>query len=63
MVNWFTFLENQPVVDHEKHQRAGVCSLKMSTPKAGYRVGLAGGGRNKVRRRRIKVGQPQLLQL
>jgi hypothetical protein len=21
MVNWFTFSENQPVVDHEKHQR------------------------------------------
>ena len=21
MVNWFTFLENQPDVDHEKHQR------------------------------------------
>jgi hypothetical protein len=24
MVNWFIFLENQPVVDHEKHQRAGL---------------------------------------
>jgi hypothetical protein len=23
MVSWFTFLENQPDVDHEKHQTSG----------------------------------------
>jgi hypothetical protein len=24
MVSWFTFLENQPDVDHEKHQTPGM---------------------------------------